>query len=248
MAHEVRTSLSSMTACTSASMNRGVAFLRRCTIAETWPLLKPEMLAMRVAMPCVRNTMRAVVSSNLFESRCVIGSIMRARETKFAGRFYCPIVYIQLGIVKLIMATKADTIAGAVAALQQALGETQEGMARRLGCTLGAYSKWVRGERTPSGRWLLKLIALCPDPETRARFGLDIEAHAHKARGALRNPPRSEAEEELLRHYNDAATGLSLLYEAAAAGHSGAAEQLRALAEKINKTAGDWRQMKYRKK
>lgn len=64
-------------------------------------------------------------------------------------------------------------IVSALQLLQARLGETQEGMARRLGCTLGAWSKWFRGERTPSGEWLLRILALCPDEETLKNF-LDI--------------------------------------------------------------------------
>jgi hypothetical protein len=65
-------------------------------------------------------------------------------------------------------------ISSAILSLQQKLGQTQEAMARQLGCTLGAYSKWVRGERTPNGRWLLGLLALCPDNESRRAFGLEF--------------------------------------------------------------------------
>ena len=62
--------------------------------------------------------------------------------------------------------------ATAIMSLQETLGETQEAMARRIGCTLGAYAKWRRGERIPSGDWLIKILAFCPDDESRAAFGL----------------------------------------------------------------------------
>lgn len=58
--------------------------------------------------------------------------------------------------------------------LQERLGETQEGMAARLGCTFSAYSKWLRGVNVPSGQWMLRILALCPDEETRANFFVDI--------------------------------------------------------------------------
>jgi hypothetical protein len=64
-------------------------------------------------------------------------------------------------------------IVSALQLLQARLCETQEGMARRLGCTLGAWSKWYRGENTPRGDWMLRILALCPDEETRRNF-LDI--------------------------------------------------------------------------
>ncbi len=120
-------------------------------------------------------------------------------------------------------------------------------MARKLGCTLGAYSKWERGDRTPGGEWVLKILVLCPDEKTRAAFGLKPETV--NARRTVKSLDRvSEEQEELLRHYNDAVTGINILYEAAAAGHSGATDALRDLTDRINKRAGDWRRMKYLKK
>lgn len=72
-----------------------------------------------------------------------------------------------------IVGVKIGIIA-ALQLLQTRLGETQEGMARRLGCTLGAWSKWVRGENSPRGYWMLKILALCPDEETHDAFFVDI--------------------------------------------------------------------------
>ncbi len=120
-------------------------------------------------------------------------------------------------------------------------------MARKLGCTLGAYNKWERGERIPGGEWLLKILALCPDEKTQAGFGLKAATLGGQRPATSPSQP-SEEEENLLRHYNDAVTGLNILYEAARAGHSGAGHALQSLAERINKRAGDWRQMKYLKK
>ena len=77
--------------------------------------------------------------------------------------------------VKRKIEADVKKIQDVILSLQDALGErSQEGMARRLGCSLGAYSKWCRGEAIPGGKWLLKLIALCPDQETRAAFGLKM--------------------------------------------------------------------------
>ena len=61
----------------------------------------------------------------------------------------------------------------AILSLRETLGETQEGMARRIGCSFAAYSKWEHGKATPNGGWLLKLLALCPDDACRAAFGLE---------------------------------------------------------------------------
>jgi len=72
------------------------------------------------------------------------------------------------------MQVRIINFSAAILSLQGKLGQTQEGMARKLGCTLGAYSKWVRGENIPSGDWMLRLLALCPDEATRQMFFLEI--------------------------------------------------------------------------
>lgn len=139
------------------------------------------------------------------------------------------------------------SLAEAVKELQSYLGETQEGMARRLGCTLAAYSKWVREERMPGGEWIIRMLELCPDDRARAAFGLKFErANPRRSRGP--GGRLSEDQEERLRQFNDAVTGINILYEAAEAGYDGAAKALADLADRINKRAGDWRRMKYLKR
>ena len=145
------------------------------------------------------------------------------------------------------MKAATQDISAALMTLRTALGETQEGMARKLGCTLGAYSKWERGERTPGGEWLLKILALCPDEATRSAFGMKRQGLVVR-RPSLSGAQPGEDQNDLLRQYSDAVTGINILYEAAQAGRSGAADSLRDLADRINKRAGDWRRMKYLKK
>jgi len=50
---------------------------------------------------------------------------------------------------------------------------THQEMVRRIGCSNGAYRKWQSGT-IPRGDWMLKILALCPDEETRANFFIDI--------------------------------------------------------------------------
>lgn len=115
-------------------------------------------------------------------------------------------------------------------------------MAKRLGLSLNGYRRWEYGTTSPRAKSLLKLIALCPNAETRAAFGVKFETANLHGKAHL-----TAADEERLRYYNDAVTGVNLLYEAAQAGHKGAWETLRYLADIINKHAGDWRRMKYSK-
>ncbi len=56
---------------------------------------------------------------------------------------------------------------------------------------------------------------------------------------------RKQREERLVRLFDAAATGLNLVYEAAADGHDGAAQVLADLADKLTVRGGDWQQMKY---
>ena len=76
------------------------------------------------------------------------------------------------------MQISTEIFADAIRQLRERLGEldgrnvTQEEMARRVGCTLAGYRKWEAATAVPRGDWLIRLLALCPDDETRALFGV----------------------------------------------------------------------------
>jgi len=46
-------------------------------------------------------------------------------------------------------------------------------MANRIGCTHAAYRKWEAGT-VPRGDWMVRILALCPDEQTRNNFFVDI--------------------------------------------------------------------------
>ena len=100
------------------------------------------------------------------------------------------------------------------------------------GHLLGAYSKWVRGDRTPSGDWLIKMLQLCPDEDTRAAFGV--------APSTISVADVAVGDDEVQAYYHHAETGLKLLAESASQGHRGAKEELRHLAELIARRAAKW--------
>ncbi len=52
----------------------------------------------------------------------------------------------------------------------------------------------------------------------------------------------------LLEYFDDAVTGLNLIYQAAVAGHLGAGEALRIESERLVRRGADWHDMKYLKK
>jgi hypothetical protein len=72
------------------------------------------------------------------------------------------------------MQVAEDIFKAAILSLEAKLGERPEGMVHRIGCSFGAYKLWVRGDRIPGGEWLIKILNLCPDAESLAKFGLDI--------------------------------------------------------------------------
>lgn len=104
-------------------------------------------------------------------------------------------------------------IVSALKVLQARLGETHEGMARRLGCTFSAYSKWLYGVNIPSGDWMLRILAVCPDEETQRNF-LDIGKIGDKLPSISRRraptiinpdearPARTRADQRMIRAPN----------------------------------------------
>lgn len=135
----------------------------------------------------------------------------------------------------------------AILSLRRALGETQEGMARRIGCSFAAYRKWESGIASPGGQWLIRLLALCPNDEIRRAFDLESGILNLKS-GTQFRQDLTPSQEDRLRQLSDAMQGLNAIYEAAEAGHSAADELLRDLADKLTTRGGDWRTLKYARK
>jgi len=89
-------------------------------------------------------------------------------------------------------------LTSAILSLRQKLGTTQEEMARQIGCTLAAYQRWETGKRTPRGDWMLKILVLCPDEETRAAFFVDIREVGSKI-PSISRPGLAKVEKEAPR-------------------------------------------------
>lgn len=85
-------------------------------------------------------------------------------------------------------------------------------MARKLDCTLAAYRRWEAGERAPSAKWMIRLLALCPDDETRGFFGLGGAAREVYA-GETGPSPLTRKQRSELRE--EARTVLDLLFDRA---------------------------------
>jgi transcriptional regulator with XRE-family HTH domain len=139
----------------------------------------------------------------------------------------------------------SPVLTAAIRQLRQALGETQEGMARRLGCTLSGYIQWEKGRRVPGGDWLLKLMALCPDQETHRLFEQPIESYRPKSQAApaqARTVMRasSTTPEQRRQARGIARQAIEILFELGQAGYRPADQKLKGFADELNRVAGDF--------
>lgn len=149
--------------------------------------------------------------------------------------------------VKRKVKTKQAPLAGGIRALRNILGETQETMARRLEVSLSGYKFWESGDRTPRGRSLEKLLALCPDDNARrALFGLEPAAEEAAPISRTKSAPLSR--EEAARHEAraTATTAIQILFDLAEKGSRAAHQELLDLADRASKRAGDLSQSKSR--
>ncbi len=119
--------------------------------------------------------------------------------------------------------------AGAVRALRSALGETQEGMARRLGISLSGYRYWESGQRTPRGRWLVRLRELCPGEGTRVLFGGTAGPPVGGVGRDEAQGPATGMKTPWDAYKNGATRAIEALCERAAGGDAAAQERLRSI-------------------
>jgi transcriptional regulator with XRE-family HTH domain len=142
--------------------------------------------------------------------------------------------------VKTKTKTTQGPLAAGIRSLRQTLGETQEGMARRLGISLSGYKFWESGDRTPRGRSLQKLLALCPTSEGRgALFGLDAASGATPTLGRSKRSVPARLESPSMQARNTAMTAIDILFELSEKGSEAAHQELLDLADRASKRAGD---------
>jgi transcriptional regulator with XRE-family HTH domain len=127
--------------------------------------------------------------------------------------------------------------------LREREGETQEGMARRLGCNLRAYQRWEHGESAPRAQWLMKILALFPDQEQRAL----LDAAASAPSKEHERKPRVGVSNKTARLTGVTSLGieaLSRLAEAAAKGSPAAKERLKRITDQLVRLAGELQRRK----
>jgi transcriptional regulator with XRE-family HTH domain len=126
----------------------------------------------------------------------------------------------------------------AIRGLRQALGRSPEVMAQILGCTLPAYQKWELGSVVPSGEWLIRLLQLCPDEETRNAFRIRAERRsaAREGKTTLKRIASLSAEERRA-YWQAAREAIDKIYECGEAGFQEADARLVEFAENLGGAA-----------
>lgn len=99
--------------------------------------------------------------------------------------------------MKVRVEISSVNIGAAIFALRERLGETQEGMARHLNCTLSGFRKWESGVAIPGGAYLIKMLQMCPDQETRSLFGIEPVGYG-RPEAATKVPLTSVATDSIL--------------------------------------------------
>lgn len=143
--------------------------------------------------------------------------------------------------------------AAGLKALRGKLGLTQEGLALRLGASLGTYRKWEAGSFNPSGPWLIKILQACPDQEARALLGAPPALAASQPSqsssidhrpSAIVNPPEPPLPTRstlMARYRNVCIEGIELLCELARGGSDVARDHLQSIAEVVSRRVASLR-------
>ncbi|MGH9325337.1 MAG: helix-turn-helix domain-containing protein [Terriglobia bacterium] len=130
-------------------------------------------------------------------------------------------------------------IPAAIRALREALGRSEEVMAQIVGCSLPAYRKWEMGVLMPSGEWLIRLLQLCPNEETRNAFRIRAERRTGPRESSQACSPLAEPLSHADRfHYRAIArSAVEEIYESGEAGILAADARLRDFAENLQGAA-----------
>lgn len=129
-------------------------------------------------------------------------------------------------------------LAAAICGLREALGRSQEAMAGMLGCALPAYQKWEMGVIVPGGEWLIRLLRLCPDEETRNAFRIRAERRgAARERAKLPAAPCAVSPEARRHYLQMAHSAADELYQCGEAGMEAADARLADFAANLRSAA-----------
>jgi len=130
----------------------------------------------------------------------------------------------------------------AIQGLRGALGKSQQGMAKLLGCSLPAYQKWELGILAPDAQWLLRMLQLCPDEQTRNAFRIRPERRStprERAAAPIRLPMSSA---ERASYRERAHQAVDTICQCGEAGDQGADLRLALFADSLHDAAIYYRQ------
>ncbi|HUY15100.1 MAG TPA: helix-turn-helix transcriptional regulator [Terriglobia bacterium] len=133
-------------------------------------------------------------------------------------------------------------IAVALRGLREALGRSQDVMAQMLGCSLPAYQKWEMGTLVPGGEWLIKMLQLCPDEETRNAFRIRAERRASNRQKIEPHPAGRLSAEERRDYRRMAREAVEIMFECGEGGVAAADARLRDFAMNMEQAAQYYRQ------
>jgi transcriptional regulator with XRE-family HTH domain len=136
----------------------------------------------------------------------------------------------------------------AIKGLREALGKSPESMARILGCSLPAYQKWELGTLAPSGEWLLRMLQVCPDEETRNAFRIRPERRSAARKSAAPPPQLPLSTAERMRYRDIASKAVDTIFGCGEAGDQAADLRLIEFADRLQPVAAYCDQVRQGKK
>ena len=128
----------------------------------------------------------------------------------------------------------------AIRGLREALGKSEESMARIVGCSLPAYQKWELGSLVPNAEWLVRILQLCPDEETRNAFRIRPERRSAGRARQFHKFPLDAVERQRFHHI--ARQAIDTIFECGQAGNQAADLRLMDFADSLQEAAAYYKQ------
>ena len=132
-------------------------------------------------------------------------------------------------------------IPAAIRGLREALGKSEESMARIIGCSLPAYQKSELGSLVPNAEWLVRMLQLCPDEETRDAFRIRPERRSAGRPKQVHKVPLDAAERQRFR--NIARQAIDTIFECGQAGYEASDMRLVDFATSLRDAATYYQQV-----
>lgn len=145
-----------------------------------------------------------------------------------------------IGVSSHKIAKQAAKIAAALKKLRETLGRSRDQMARAVGCSYPVYGHWEAGRTVPRHDDLERIAQSVEDRRVRMEFWLDIYSEGIKLGGTL-GKTVTQRDALILRYANDAIEGVRQLCLTAAQGSTASEEQLREIADRVVRAAGNTR-------